>query len=381
MDLADAFLAHRWTVELVLDPEASVPPEVLDMVVQRYAVVRLTTDMFLRSENLASVTAIGFFSRGSIINQFRHDFEAAMQNRQETRPAIFTGFNGLSFERSEEGIAWRLGYDIIALNGPRDEELMRTFVAYTPFAEQKTVVTGIRAGTPQVPAEIRAENSSRKILVFAEQVVVPSRMRMRKYLVTQLIRLARCNPDWDIVIKCRVQKSEATFHHLIFDFEDLLKDTGDVPENLSLSYTPLPELLKNCHLFATVSSTAVFDALSAGIPSVTLGDFGVRNDLGTHIFANSGMMVTLSDIDALEPLTKITPDTGWLRWIGAKDAHPATLITQLENLQFACGQFSPSYYRKGDAQRLAALSTVTVSDQIKAGFRIILAFMRRLRHR
>ena len=47
-----------------------------------------------------------------------------------------------------EGVSWRLGYDLICLSGPRDQDALEQLVAGTPFAKQRTVLTGCGA-TPR----------------------------------------------------------------------------------------------------------------------------------------------------------------------------------------------------------------------------------------
>ena len=121
--------------------------------------------------------------------------------------AFFTGFNGLSYEKFEEGLAWRLGFDVIALNGPRDKTLFTDFVGYGPWKEQPTIITGLvqakEIADDKEDASKNAEGKTRKTFVFAEQVIVPSSLPERRYLLSQLIRIANKNSKWDVVIKCR----------------------------------------------------------------------------------------------------------------------------------------------------------------------------------
>ena len=47
-----------------------------------------------------------------------------------------------------EGVSWRLGYDLICLSGPRDQQALNQLVAGTPFEQQRTILTGLRRNTP-----------------------------------------------------------------------------------------------------------------------------------------------------------------------------------------------------------------------------------------
>ncbi len=47
------------------------------------------------------------------------------------------------------------------------------------------------------------------------------------------------------------------------------------PTNLRLDYRPLPVLLKQARLLATLSSTAFFDALDFGCRAIAISDLGL----------------------------------------------------------------------------------------------------------
>ena len=68
---------------------------------------------------------------------------------------------------------------------------------------------------------------------------------------------------------------EATFHSVDLHISETLQQClGHAPSNLKLDYRPLPELLRQARLMATVSSTAFFDALDLGCKPVVMADFG-----------------------------------------------------------------------------------------------------------
>jgi hypothetical protein len=136
-------------------------------------------------------------------------------------------------------------------------------------------------------------------------------------MVSHLLTLARRCPEWEIVLKPRVAPREATFHHVAEHISTTLaRLTPRPPSNLRLSYEPLPSLLGASRLFATLSSTAFFDALDHGCIPLVLGDFGVRADLGTAFFAGSGMLIELGRQHSLEALCEREVDAAWLDWVG-----------------------------------------------------------------
>lgn len=262
---------------------------------------------------------------------FRHTLELGARAMDRPRPALFCGFNGLVFEKFEEGLAWRLGYDVIALNGPRDRRAFEEFVRGSPFAAQPHVVTGLHR-RPSAPARsTKGDAAGRKLFVFAEQVVAPRLDAEREALVSTLLRLANNSPNWDVILKARVRREGQTFHFQTGHIADVVDAIGPTPPNFSVSYAPLDDLLARADLFATMSSTALFDALDHGVPSLVAADFGVRNADGLHVFFASGLMASLAELGSLDDAPPLAADPDWLEWVGyAGDASPDTLVDWLE---------------------------------------------------
>ena len=78
--------------------------------------------------------AIGVFLTGSKISDVRLALGLLPAGE---RPLLFCGFNGVVLEKFIEGMSWRLGYDLICLNGPRDRDAMlERMVSTTPFRRQ-----------------------------------------------------------------------------------------------------------------------------------------------------------------------------------------------------------------------------------------------------
>ena len=104
-----------------------------------------------------------------------------------SRPLLFCGFNGVVLEKFQEGISWRLGYDVICLNGSRDLDALKRITAETPFSIQGTAVTGL---TRNVVENGLPYDKRERQLVFAEQVVMPRSFEDRARLVRILAGLA-----------------------------------------------------------------------------------------------------------------------------------------------------------------------------------------------
>ena len=317
-------------------PQEGTPKSVIQALNQTCELWRKTTAQLLREPKLMGFSAIGVYLTGSKLAEFRSSYHNSCEQHQRRALPLFCGFNGLVLERFEEALAWRLGYDLICLNGPRDQERMEQVLRHTPFTSQRTVLTGLsRQGRGAAKGQqIVQQQSKQRQLVFAEQVVMPSKPDERRLVVQLLARLAQRSPHWQVTIKPRVAPHETTFHAVETHISETLRVAlGSSPSNLQLSYAPLPELLVQSRLLATVSSTACFDALDLGCQPVLVGDFGLRQDLGTHFFAGSGLLRQLGEAEDLDALEKgLCADPAWLHWVGYhNDFSVANLLSALEN--------------------------------------------------
>jgi len=346
---ANAFKKRDWHVTIVIENFESIPSHVLKRVTANFQSRQLKFNKFhsyVLSENF---DVVGVFSRGSKLHQFRMEFEKLCLKSQHKRPKIFTGYNGLTYEKFEEGLAWRLGYDVIALNGPRDFTLFSDFVSFGKCHAQPSVITGLaQSKQPPELGGFEKQANRKKSMVFAEQVIVPTSKIERYYLVEQLVRIAIANPDWEILIKCRVRSHEKTFHNVKYHFENILNSFNNRPNNLKITYTDLPQLLKEAALFATISSTAIFEALNNGIPSIIISDFGVKNSHGTHVFSNSKITKKLANIGDLSLAANGYPSQKWLNWIGASNIKACAIVDYFETQKIRTEGFEPQLYCEAD---------------------------------
>ncbi|MDP5122708.1 MAG: hypothetical protein NWP84_02370, partial [Cyanobium sp. MAG_04] len=179
-------------------------------------------------------------------------------------------------------------------------------------------------------------------------------------------RLARRSPEWEVVIKPRVAPHETTFHTVDSHISDTLVETlGSPPANMRLSYEPLAELLLNSRLLATVSSTALFDALDLGCRPVVMDDFGLRHDLGTPFFTGSGLLRSLATAEDLDSLDGgPDPDPNWLHWVGYHtDFTPTNLLQALKQLEHSSQDSRLNLNHPGYVVNAADLST----NQLRRG--------------
>ena len=291
---APTVLHVHWTINVI--PRDGTPRALLERLAQRATLHRQSLAGLLRDRHLQGFDAIGVFLTGSKLN----DIRLALQ-RNPQRPLLFCGFNGVVLDHFIEGLSWRLGYDLICLSGPRDQDALEQLVAGTPFAQQRTVLTGLRRNAPS--PDLAPVSQRPRRLVFAEQVIMPASTTERARLVRLLSDLARRSPNWEVLIKPRIAPGDATFHDVDTHISTTLKQPlGVPPANLRLDYRPLPVLLKQARLLATLSSTAFFDALDFGCRVIAISDLGLQPNYGGHVYAGSGVWRTLEAIPNLDAL-------------------------------------------------------------------------------
>lgn len=380
---APTALNVEWSINVI--PRDGTPQALLQRLAQRATLRHQSLARLLRDRRLRSFDAIGVFLTGSKLNDIRLALQRDLQ-----RPLLFCGFNGVVLEHFIEGVSWRLGYDLICLSGPRDQDALEQLVAGTPFAQQRTVLTGLRRNAPDT--NVLPVNERPRRLVFAEQVIMPATTSERARLVRLLSDLANRSPNWEVLIKPRIAPGDATFHDVDTHISTTLKQTlGVPPANLRLDYRPLPVLLKQARLLATLSSTAFFDALDFGCRAIAISDLGLQPNYGGHVYAGSGVWRSLEDIPNLDALDAegLSPDPGWLEWMGYGERFsPAALLEALNEQKHQKPQPLPSSIGyPGNAQssfnqlRLGAEAAIASGDWRSARELLCQAALMRPLHR
>ena len=380
---APTALKVQWTFSVL--PRDGTPQALLQRLAQRGTLRHQSLARLLRDSRLQSFDAIGVFLTGSKLN----DIRLALQ-RERRRPLLFCGFNGVVLDHFIEGVSWRLGYDLICLSGPRDQQALAQLVAGTPFEYQRTVLTGLRRNAPNSDLLPVAQRPRR--LVFAEQVIMPATSSERARVVRLLSDLARRSPNWEVLIKPRIAPGDATFHDVETHISTTLQQTlGVPPTNLRLDYRPLPVLLKQARLLATLSSTAFFDALDFGCRTIAISDLGLQPNYGGHVYAGSGVWRSLEAIPNLDALDAEgpSPDPRWLEWMGyGQQFSPSALLEALNEQKHQTPDPIPSTIGyPGNAQssfnqlRLGAESAIASGDWSSARELLCQAALMRPLHR
>lgn len=232
------------------------------------------------------------------------------------RPLIVTGYVGVIYEKLVEGLAARAGSDVVLANSAHDAERFRELFAglgVDPAAVVETSLPFLRDRQP--PATSRPFT-----VTFAGQPSVPIGHADRAYLVERLVRHARLHPERAVNIKLRSVPGERVTHAEPHPYPAILRrHSGAPPANLQVTVGDMGEALQTTDLLVTVSSTAALEAMHAGIATVLLTDFGVREALGNAFFVGSACLASFDEVDAgAAPLA----DPAWARLHGVGGAGP-----------------------------------------------------------
>lgn len=240
------------------------------------------------------------------------------------RPIVVSGYFGVVYEKLVEGLLGRAGSDIVLANSPYDAA--RFAEVYSALGLDPGVV--VETGLPFLRALPPPAGSRRFTVTFACQPGVPASYRDRDYVVRRLIRHAGLHPDRRVILKLRSAPGERVTHAEPYPYPAILR-RHDPPPNLQLALGDMGEVLGRTDLLLTVSSTAALEAMHAGVGTVLLTDFGVREGLGNAYFVGSGCLASFDEVDAGRvPLA----DPGWTRARGVAGAGPDAFLTRVSEL-------------------------------------------------
>lgn len=244
------------------------------------------------------------------------------------RPVVLSGFPGLTIPAVPKAVVYREQVDLIVLHSRREvrefEQVaaalgvpMSFGLATLPFVTGRRAVAATSDGDASAssPSAAPAPASFDGDLVFAAQAKVPAELDERVRMLGLLADAARRRPSRRVVVKVRARRGEAQTHAEAHDYAELLADPdvrarlGGVPPNLVVEDGPMAEHLRRASMLVTVSSTAVLEAVGAGVPAIVVDEFGVDPKLINTVFAGSGLF---GDADAVAGWTARTPADGWL---------------------------------------------------------------------
>jgi hypothetical protein len=232
--------------------------------------------------------------QGPQVRRFCHELFDLVELTGAAPPVTITGWVGVIIEKIVAGYLERYAVDIVAVNSRSD---LATFEAVARNLQLPTDNL-LLSGLPLLSGGYRQASIEApiKTVMFADQPTVPQARGDRLYLYQRLLAYARAHPDRHIVLKPRHRIGEDTFHRMKFHPELLLSGVQR-PPNFSIDYAPISDRLANLDLMLTVSSTAALEAVGAGVRTAFIADLDVREQLGNHIFLNSGLLRTFDQLE------------------------------------------------------------------------------------
>ena len=241
---------------------------------------------------------------GPVIQLFTFTLAAREAAGETVRPVVITGWVGIIIEKIVAGYLARAGSDLVAVNSGLDLELFRDAAMRLSIPDDNLLLTGLPFLSAR-PSPLRSDPVRR--VLFADQPTVPAAQAERLYLYRQLIRYAERHPGREVLLKPRHRPGEDTFHRMKHHPEDLLREEV-LPPNFRIDYTPISEVLPSVDLLLTMSSTACLEALDSGCRVGLVLDLGVHERYGNHVFLDSGLLRTFSEL-AEDDIG--TPDPQW----------------------------------------------------------------------
>lgn len=216
--------------------------------------------------------------------------------RGPQRPVLVCGLPGVSYPAHETAVQARAGLDLMVLHSHTEVAAYREVVAELGYGPEMALAT-----LPFLPRTRSARRSGHEV-VFAAQSLVPTEVAQRRAV---LDALAAVPQEYVPVVKVRAESGERQTHNEALAYADLAPHPRIVFRGGSMVST-----LDRAAGFATVSSTAVLEAIALGVPSLVLSDFGVTGELVNLVFADSGLLGTLDDLRACR---FAMPDQQWCR--------------------------------------------------------------------
>ncbi|WP_375000336.1 DUF6716 putative glycosyltransferase [Aeromicrobium sp. CTD01-1L150] len=214
-----------------------------------------------------------------------------------TRPVIVTGLPGVGVPVLPYGLGFRRAADVFVVHSRRELREFRHAsrrlglpdrfeLARLPYLQRLDLHRPRRTPAPPSAGPV----------VFAAQALVPSGRSERQWLVERLAAAARARPDREVVVKVRARAGEAQTHHEQVSYTELVETLPERPVNLVVRTGPMHHHLDGASGFVTVSSTALLEAVAAGVPAVAVDDFGVGVSQINLSLRGSGLLGPADDV-------------------------------------------------------------------------------------
>ncbi len=255
---------------------------------------------------------------GGTVQALLHGFGRAWRDH-DRRPVLVTGYVGVVYEKLADGLLLRAGADVVLANSADDARRFRAVYDGVGHPTGSIVETALPfLGGDRYRPDFGPGGGRPFTVTFAVQPSAPEGRADRLHLLRRLVGHAREHPEREVLVKLRSKPGEHTTHIEEHPYQKLVASL-DPPDNVSLVYGAMGEVLDRTDLLVTVSSTAALESLHRGIPTAVLTDLGIREPLGNHHFLGSGCLASWDELDDGH-LPEADPD--WTAAHGVAGADP-----------------------------------------------------------
>lgn len=236
------------------------------------------------------------------------------------RPVLVTGLPGVAIPATRKALFYRAQADLMLVHSRGERRAFEARARELGWPQRFALST-----LPFLERHASAGDD----IVFAAQALVPASLDERRWLVARLDELARRRPERRVVLKVRAGAGEQQTHAERWPLAALLDELPHRAPNLIVRGGSMLQTLDTAGALATVSSTAIVEAVARGIPSIALDDFGVDDALINTVFRGSGLLGSVADM--LEGRFRM-PAAAWAadNYLHAEaDADAATALAEL----------------------------------------------------
>lgn len=304
--IADSDTRWKWGALTArrLDPDARLdarllrgratptPRQLAELGIPADSMVEQTAAEILAATDETTCDVVIISCVGGTVQALLHGFARAWEGRS-ARPVVVTGYVGVVYEKLADGLLLRAGADVVLANSADDAQRFRDVydgVGYPTASIAETTLPFLGGD------RYRPDDQRPFTVTFAVQPSVPENRKDRTHLLQRTVDHARRHPEREVLVKLRSKPGEHTTHIEENPYQKLVAAL-DPPENLSLVYGNMGEVLDRTDLLVTVSSTAALESLHRGIPTAILTDLGIREALGNHHFLGSGCYASWDELD------------------------------------------------------------------------------------
>jgi len=214
------------------------------------------------------------------------------------RPVVVSGLPGMSIPATERALRFRAGVDVFVVHSRHERDAFA--LAARAAGVDPVLAVNRLAFLPSGadgPADRPDDTVALTRVVFAPQAKFPTSPDERRAVLRSLAALARARPDLEVVVKLRAVAGQVQTHDEPYPYDELWRGLRD-DAPVTLVTGPLAAHLTPGTALVTVSSTALLEALAAGLRGLVLADFGVGDENLTTVYEGSGLLGTLRDLEA-----------------------------------------------------------------------------------